>query len=78
MVIKLIPPGGDESSASSHTVGVLEAGASKEIELELTAREAGELTMKASATAAGGLSSEAVRNVLCRKGGIGTRLAWAV
>jgi uncharacterized repeat protein (TIGR01451 family) len=67
VVIKLIPPGGDESSASSHTVGTLQAGASKEIELELTAREAGELTMKASATATGDLHSEAVRQVLCRK-----------
>jgi uncharacterized repeat protein (TIGR01451 family) len=67
VVIRLIPPGGDEETASSHTVGQLEAGASKEIELELTAREAGELIMKASATAAGGISSEAVRKVLCRK-----------
>jgi uncharacterized repeat protein (TIGR01451 family) len=67
VVIKLIPPGGDESSASSHTVGTLQAGASKEIELELTAREAGELTMKARATATGGLNSEAVHQVICRK-----------
>lgn len=67
VVIKLIPPGGDESTASSHTVGQLEAGASKEIELELTAREAGELIMKASASAAGGLQTETVRQVLCRK-----------
>ena len=67
VVIKLIPPGGDEESASSHTVGTLQAGTSKEIELELTAREAGELTMKASATATGGLQTEAVRQVLCRK-----------
>lgn len=67
VVIRLIPPGGDEESASSHSVGQLEAGASKEIELELTAREAGDLIMKASATAAGGISSEAIRKVLCRK-----------
>jgi uncharacterized repeat protein (TIGR01451 family) len=67
VVIKLVPPGGDEASASSHTVGTLQAGASKEIELELTAREAGDLTMKASATAAGGLHTEAVRQVLCCK-----------
>ena len=67
VVIKLIPPGGDEESASSHTVGRLAAGASKEIELELTAREAGDLVMKASATGAGGLQSEAIRKVVCRK-----------
>lgn len=67
VVIRLVPPGGDEASASSHTVGTLQAGASKEIELELTAREAGDLSMKASATAAGGLHAEAVRQVVCRK-----------
>ncbi|TWU24593.1 DUF11 domain-containing protein [Bythopirellula polymerisocia] len=67
VVVKLVPPGGDEHSASSHSVGTLPAGGSKEIELELTAREAGELSMKATATAAGGLKSEAIKNVLCHK-----------
>ena len=67
VVITLIPPGGDKDSASSHTVGTLQAGASKEIELELTAREAGDLIMKASATATGGLHTEATRQVVCRK-----------
>ncbi len=67
VVVKLVPPGGDEQSASSHTIGNLPAGGSKEIELELTARESGELVMKATATAAGGLKSEAVKSVLCHK-----------
>ncbi len=67
VIVKLIPPGGDEQSASSHTIGKLAAGASKEIELELTAREAGELVMKATATALGGLQTEAVKNVHCLK-----------
>jgi uncharacterized repeat protein (TIGR01451 family) len=67
VVLKLIPPGGDEQSASQHAVGTLAAGASKEIELELTAKEAGELQMKATATAAGDLQSSAALSVLCKK-----------
>ncbi|QEG36663.1 CARDB domain-containing protein [Bythopirellula goksoeyrii] len=67
VVVRLVPPGGDEQSASSHSIGNLPAGSSKEIELELTARESGQLVMKATATAAGGLQSEAVKPVLCLK-----------
>jgi hypothetical protein len=67
VVLKLIPPGGDEQSASQHAVGTLAAGDSKEIELELTAKEAGELQMKAMATAAGGLESAANMRVFCKK-----------
>ena len=39
----------------------------REIELELTAREAGELFMQATATAEGGLKAEAAKSVTCRK-----------
>ena len=67
VAIRLVPPGGDPQSASTQLVGDLEAGETKEIELELTTREAGELMMYASATAEGGLSAEAQKNVLCRK-----------
>lgn len=67
VVIRLIPPGGDEQTASTHKVGTVGPGATKRIELELTAREAGSLVMKALATATGGLEAEAQRDVLCRK-----------
>ena len=67
VVVKLVPPGGDEKLATSHTIGNLSAGSSKEIDLELTAREAGELVMKATATATGGLHTEAIKKVLCHK-----------
>ena len=67
VVVTLVPPGGSEQSASSHKIGRLLAGESKEIELELTAREAGELVMKASVSAAGGLEAAAVKKVLCLK-----------
>lgn len=65
--IELTPPGGDEQSVVHHAVGTLAAGGSKKIELELTAREAGQLQMKASAVAAGDLRSEVVKAVMCRR-----------
>lgn len=67
VVVQLIPPGGDEESATTQNIGPLQPGEVREIELELTAREAGELIMQATANAEGGLSAEAVKNVLCRK-----------
>jgi uncharacterized membrane protein len=65
--IELTPPGGDRSSIVKHKVGTLAPGESKKIELELTAREAGELKIQAAATAAGDLKTEAIKTVLCRK-----------
>ena len=65
--IELTPPGGGPDSLVRHTIGLLGAGQSKKIELELTAREAGELPIKAVATATGDLRAETVKNVVCRK-----------
>ncbi|HMO84961.1 MAG TPA: hypothetical protein PKC18_08605, partial [Lacipirellulaceae bacterium] len=67
VVIELTPPGGDPQKPVRHTVGALPAGASKAIELELTAREAGELRMLAAVGAAGDLRAETTKTVLCRK-----------
>ncbi len=65
--IELTPPGGDPASPVRHKVGSLAAGGTKSIELELTAREAGDLKMFAVAHAAGDLRIETVKTVLCRK-----------
>jgi uncharacterized repeat protein (TIGR01451 family) len=67
IAIELTPPGGDQNSMVKHKVGTLAPGESKKIELELTAREAGELKIHASAIATGNLKTEAVKTVLCRK-----------
>lgn len=67
VVLRLIPPGGDERSATTQNIGVLRPGQIKEMDLELTAREAGELLMQAKATAAGGLQAEVVKTVRCSK-----------
>jgi uncharacterized repeat protein (TIGR01451 family) len=65
--IDLVPPGGNADSATSHQVGSLQAGDSRTIEIELTAREAGKLMMKAVASAEGGLVSDSSKEVFCRK-----------
>jgi uncharacterized repeat protein (TIGR01451 family) len=65
--IELTPPGGDPKAPVKHKIGVLKAGSTKSIELELTAREGGDLKMYAAAIAAGDLRTEATKTVLCRK-----------
>jgi hypothetical protein len=67
VAVSLIPPGNNPSSASTHVIGTLGPEEVKEIEMELTARDAGELILQASATATGGLQADAVKRVLCRK-----------
>lgn len=65
--IDLLPPGGGEGAVTSHRLGALGPGASKSLEVELTAREAGKLQVKASATAEGGLTSDVTKEIFCRK-----------
>ncbi len=65
--IDLIPPGDGPGTVTSHTIGDLPPGAMKTVEVELTAREAGKLFVKASATAEGGLASDASKEIFCRK-----------
>jgi uncharacterized repeat protein (TIGR01451 family) len=65
--IELMPPGGGQGAVTSHRLGSLPAGASKTLQVELTAREAGKLQVKAAATADGGLTSNFAKDIFCRK-----------
>jgi uncharacterized repeat protein (TIGR01451 family) len=65
--IELVPPGGGSETATSHAFGDLAAGETKSVDIELTPREAGKLTMKALAKAEGGLASEVAKDIFCRK-----------
>jgi uncharacterized repeat protein (TIGR01451 family) len=65
--IDLMPPGGGQHAVTSHPFGDLPPGASKTVEVELTANEAGKLLVKAAATAEGGLSAETAKEIFCRK-----------
>jgi len=65
--LRLIPPGGDAQSATTQKIGDLKPGEVKNLDLELTARKAGELLIQADAFADGGLKAETTKTVLCRK-----------
>ena len=65
--INLLPPGGGEQAVSTFEVGNLAAGVTKTAEVELTAREAGKLSVQAVAIAEGDLRSEAKQELFCRK-----------
>ena len=65
--INLLPPGGGEETVSTFEVGNLAAGATKTAEVELTAREAGKLSVQAVAVAEGDFKSEAKKELFCRK-----------
>jgi uncharacterized repeat protein (TIGR01451 family) len=65
--INLLPPGGGDQAVSTFEVGDLAPGVSKTAEVELTAREAGKLSVQAVAIAEGDLKSEAVKELFCRK-----------
>ncbi len=67
VVIGLLPVGPGAEGISSHRLGTLRAGQSKTIDVELTARQAGTITIKAQAHADGGLRSEAAEQVLVRR-----------
>lgn len=63
----LTPPGGDSTRTTSHDFGVIGAGEERTVEIELTAREAGELAVNASATADGDVTADVTKEVFCRK-----------
>jgi hypothetical protein len=65
--IKLVPPGGNTDSAITHEIGLLQPGKTQTIDLELTAREAGDLQVQALATAAGNLRADTTKHLFCRK-----------
>jgi uncharacterized membrane protein len=66
--ISLLPIGNSGDAPASHRVGLLRAGDSKTIDIELTARQAGELEIKARAVGGGGLRAEIAEPVVVRRG----------
>jgi uncharacterized repeat protein (TIGR01451 family) len=68
--VSLLPMGRSTEAPTSHRVGTIKAGASKTIEVELTARQAGTLSIKAEAVADGGLRAETAEQVVVRRAGL--------
>lgn len=67
VALHLTPPGGDADRRTSHEFGNIGAGEERTVEIELTAREAGQLAVNASATAQGGVTADLTKQVFCRK-----------
>jgi hypothetical protein len=67
VLINLVPMGTGGSQPVSHNLGTLRAGQRKTIEVELTARQVGNLTIKVEVRGDGGLYAELAEKVLVRR-----------
>lgn len=70
VAIDLWPVGNSTAGPTRHPLGSLRAGESKVVELELTARQGGNVTIHAAAVAEPGLKAEATQQVLVRRAAI--------
>lgn len=66
IVVQLMPPGGSQA-VSSYRIDALKAGESKSVDIEITARDPGELAIRAVAAADGNLRTEASQQIFCRQ-----------
>lgn len=67
VVLTLLPIQEGTGSAGSRELGTIKAGARRNIEVELTARQAGDLAVRATATGDGGLQAEGQQQVRVRR-----------
>lgn len=70
VVVHLLPLAPDEGEVSSHRIGTVGGGESKVVEIELAARQGGQLSIQAQATGDGDLKASAVEEVTVRQPGI--------
>ena len=70
VLLSLFPMGPSESPPATHQFGTLAAGDKKAVEVELTARHTGTLTIKVDAQAAGGTEAHLAEKILVRKAGL--------
>lgn len=66
IVVQLMPPGGSQA-VSSYRINELKAGESKSVDIEITARDPGELAIRAVAAADGNLRTETSQEIFCRQ-----------
>jgi len=67
VVITLVPVGSGDNVPASHKIGLLAAGEERSLDVELTARQAGELSIRAEAVADGDVRAELSERVLVRR-----------
>ena len=67
VMITLMPMGTGDNRPVSHNLGVIQAGQKKAVEVELTARQVGDLTIKVEVRGDGGVHAELAEKVLVRR-----------
>ncbi len=67
VMITLFPVGTGSSQPISHRLGLLDAGAEKVVEVELTARQAGSITVRVEVRGDGGVETDLAENILVRR-----------
>jgi uncharacterized repeat protein (TIGR01451 family) len=70
VVIKLDPIGNSTAGPTKHPIGTIKAGENKVVELELTARQMGNVSIHAAATAEPGLKADVAQDVLVRRAAV--------
>jgi uncharacterized repeat protein (TIGR01451 family) len=70
VVLTLMPIGSGANVPASHKAGVLPAGQEKALDVELTARQTGNLTIQVEARADGGVHTELSEKVMVRRAGL--------
>lgn len=70
VAIMLMPVGGGDNVPATHRLGSLAAGEEKVLDVELTARQAGNLTIQLDARADGGVHTELAEKVIVRRAGL--------
>jgi uncharacterized repeat protein (TIGR01451 family) len=75
VTVGLLPIGRATEATPSHRLGTLRAGETKTVDIELTARQAGAITIKAQAFADGGMRADAAEQVLVRRASLRIEVA---
>jgi uncharacterized repeat protein (TIGR01451 family) len=77
VVIHLSPLAGDGGAPTHHPIGTIKAADSRAVEIELTARQAGEVAIHAEATADGDLHAETSQKITVRRAELQLKIAGA-
>jgi len=75
VIIRLLPLGAGDGVTAQHNFGAIGAGQERSIEVELTARQVGNLTMKVEVQCDGGVRAELKEEVLVRRAGLQVEVA---
>jgi uncharacterized repeat protein (TIGR01451 family) len=70
VAVRLLPLAPGDQQVETHQIGTVAAGDTKEVEIELVARQTGRLSIQVEATADGGLATRVEEQILVRRAGL--------